>query len=287
MGNPSIAILVDSTANIPAQYVEQYNIHTMPLRVNWPGEEIESLKDLKEINPDDFYKRLKESKDIPTTSQPSPGEFIELFSKIGETSKDILAILVSDKLSGTFKSAQFALNMVEDLNIVLIDSKNGAMGMGLIALKAARLIESGLPLSEVTKLAREYVETTRSWFVVETLEFLHKGGRVSGTKRMIGTILDMKPLLHLVDGALELFGTVRTMTKAVNTMLDIVEVEVKNRKSLWMGISHAANPQLAEFADAEIRKRFNPELLITNQFSPVLGVHTGPGALGVAHLGDD
>ena len=284
---PSIAVVVDSTANIPPEYIKEHNFHILPLRVNWPGEAVESLKDLKEIEPAEFYRRLKTEKDLPTTAQPSPGEFMEFFSDIGKKSKDIIAILISDKVSGTVKSAQFALNMVEDLNIEIIDSKNLAMGMGLIALKAAEDVAAGKSFTEVAKQTRDYVETVRSWAVVDTLEYLHKGGRVSGTRKMIGTILDMKPLLHIVDGSIELFGTVRTIKNAVDTMLDIIEVEVKNKKNLWVGISHASNPEMAQYADAEIRRRFNPELVITNEFSPVIVVHVGPGALGIAHLGDD
>lgn len=213
MSKSDIAIVVDSTANVPAEYLEKYNIHVIPLRVNWPGEALESLQDLKEISPTEFFERVEKSGEIPTTSQPSPGEFVEFFSRIGKDTKNILAVLVSDKLSGTFKSAQFALNMVEDLNIELIDSKNGAMGMVLIALQAAEAVEQGKSLREAAEIARAAVEVTRTWFVVDTLEFLHRGGRVSGTKKMIGTILDMKPLLHVVDGSMELFGTVRTIHK--------------------------------------------------------------------------
>lgn len=287
MAKSKIAIVVDSTANIPAELIKKHNIHVMPLRVNWPGDPIVSYKDIVDLAPAEFYEKLKTSKVIPTTSQPSPGEFVEFFGEIGETHKEIVAVLVSGEISGTMKSAQFALNMLEDVNIELVDSKSVGMAMGTIALMAAEQAEAGKDIEEIANFARESAEKTRSWIAVETLEYLHKGGRVSGSKKMIGTMLSMKPLLHLVDGRLELFGTVRTMKKAINTMMDIIEVELKMEKKFVMAISHADNFSLAQETASLIRERFSPEILYVAELSPVIGTHTGPGALGLSHLAID
>lgn len=287
MAQDDIAILIDSTANIPAPYVDEYKFHVMNLRVNWPGESIESQTDAKEIEAEGFFDRLRASKELPTTSQPSPGEFMQMFAEIGKTHKKVLAILVSEKISGTVKSAQFALNMAEDMQIEIVDSKNAGTGMAMIAFKAAEAVQNGSSLAEAAAAAREAAERTRTWFVVDTLEYLHKGGRLSGTRKLIGTLMDMKPLLHMVDGAPELFGTVRSLDNAVDSMLNFVEVEAKNKKRMWVGISHADSHAMAAEMEEEVRKRFSPEILITTEFSPVVGVHLGPGALGIAHLTED
>lgn len=287
MSSSDTVLVADSTANLPADLIAQHNIRVMPLRVVWPGDDVVGLKDIVEVKPSEFFERLSSSQEFPTTAQPSPGEFVEFFAEAGKEARNIIAVLVSEKLSGTIRSAEFALNMVDDLNIEIVDTKNVSLGAGMIVMAAARAIEQGKDAGQVATIARDSADRTRSWFVVDTLEYLHRGGRVSSTKKMIGSMLNMKPLLHVVDGNLELFGTVRTMKKAVATMLDIIEVEVKNRKDLRMGITHALNPQLAEYAREHVQKRMKPVELIMTEMSPVIGAHTGPGALGICHLAED
>jgi DegV family protein with EDD domain len=284
MAKSKIAIVVDSTAGIPQELINKHNIFVMPLRVNWPGDPLVSYKDIVELSPANFFEKLKDSAEVPTTSQPSPGEFVEFFREIGKEYKDIVAILVSAELSGTMKSAQFALNMLEDVNVELVDSKNVGMGMGIIALEAAVQAAEGVNLKEIVRLAHEAVDKSRQWVVVDTLEYLHRGGRVSGSKKMIGTMLSMKPLLHVVEGRIELFGTVRTFRKAIKTMLDIIEVEVKTKKKLLMSISHADSPSLAQQTAATVRERFSPDALYIVEASPVISTHTGPGAVAISHL---
>lgn len=284
MPKSKIAIVVDSTAGIPQELIKKHNIYVMPLRVNWPGDPIVSYKDIVELSPTEFFEKLKNSDEIPTTSQPSPGEFVEFFGEIGESHKEIVAILVSNELSGTMKSAEFALNMLEDVTVELVDSKTTGMGMGIIALLAAEQAEAGGNLQEIIRQAKLAVEKSRQWVVVNTLEYLHKGGRVSGSKKMIGTMLSMKPLLHVIDGRIELFGTVRTFNKAIKTMLDIIEVEVKTKKKLLMSVSHTDSLSLAQSTAGTIRERFAPDALHIVEASPVIGTHTGPGAIAVSHL---
>lgn len=284
MPKSKIAIVVDSTAGIPQELIKKHNIYVMPLRVNWPGDPIVSYRDIVELSASEFFEKLKSSNEIPTTSQPSPGEFVEFFGEIGKEHKQIVAILVSSELSGTMKSAQFALNMLEDVNVELVDSKTTGMGMGIIALQAAELAEAGANVEEIVRQTEISVEKSRQWVVVDTLEYLHKGGRVSGSKKMIGTMLSMKPLLHVIEGRIELFGTVRTFKKAINTMLDIIEVEVKTKKKLLMSISHTNSPALAQQTAKTVRDRLSPDSLYIVEASPVIGTHTGPGAIAVSHL---
>lgn len=283
MPNTKIAIVTDSTANLSKDLVEINNLHVMPLRINWPGDDLVSYRDIVEISTDEFYKKLKDSPEIPTTSQPSPGEFTEFFKEIAKDYDEIVAILVSDDLSGTMKSAQFALNMVEDVQIELVNSKTTGSAMGTIVLLCAEMARAGKSQAEIVAFARDSADVSRTWLMVDTMDYLHKGGRVSGSKKMMGNLLNMKPLIHFVDGKMELFGTVRTKRKAIDTMLDIIDVELKTKKKPYMSISHAANQELANYAAEKVRERFSPVDLNIAEMSPVIATHTGPGALGISH----
>ena len=284
MSNAKIAIVTDSTANISKDLIKINDLHVMPLRINWPGDPIDSFRDIVEFSPTEFYKKLKLSSEIPTTSQPSPGEFTEFFKEIAKDYDEILAILVSEKLSGTMKSAEFALNSVENVNIELVDSKTTGAAMGTIVLHCADMARAGKSMAEITAFAHEAAVITRSWLMVDTMDYLHKGGRVSGSKKMIGNMLSMKPLIHFVDGKMELFGSVRTKKKAINTILDIIEVEIKGKGNLNMAIAHADNQEMANYTAEKIRERFSPAQLNIAEMSPVIATHAGPGAIGISHL---
>ncbi len=284
MAKQKIAIVTDSTANIPKDLLKIHDIFVMPLRVNWPGDPIVSFRDIVELSPSEFYDQLEKSPDIPTTSQPSPGEFVEFFTEIAKDYDQIIAILVSDKLSGTMKSAQFAINSVDNVEIDLVNSKATGSAMGTIVIQCAGMVKEGKKSQEIIEFAQEAAETSRTWLMVDTMDYLHKGGRVSGSKKMLGNMLSMKPLIHFVDGNLELFGTVRTKKKAIDAMLDIIEVELKAKKNPYMTIAHADSLDLANYTIEIIRERFSPADLQVYEMSPVIATHTGPGAIGISHL---
>ena len=220
MSKEKVAIVVDSTAFIPPDLVEKYNLHVIPLIVNWEGE---GYRDNIDIKPDEFYTRLKTAKEMPTTSQPSAGEFHDLFSKLAESYESILAIVISNELSGTLASAKAARDMMPDFPIELVDSRNTAMALGFMVLAAARAVENGADYKEAAEVARSLVDKMRLIFVLDTLEFLHRGGRIGSAQRFIGSMLAVKPLLHVLDGKVEPLASVRTKRKAVKHMLDFFE----------------------------------------------------------------
>jgi len=195
-----VAIATDSTSYIPPELVEKYNIHVIPEILNWEGE---SYLDDVDIKPTEFYNRLGNSKELPTTSQASAGEFIDFFTKIGESSESIVGIFLSEELSGTLDSATTAKEMVAELPIEIIDSRSTSMGLGFMVLAAARAAEEGLSQSEIAELVRDMVPIVKTIFVVDTLEYLHKGGRIGGAQRLIGSVLSTKPVLHLDNGRIE------------------------------------------------------------------------------------
>jgi DegV family protein with EDD domain len=278
MSKAKVAVVVDSTAYIPPALVDQYNIHVIPQILNWEGS---SLRDDVDIKPDAFYARLANAKEMPTTSQPSAGEFHEFFSKVAETAESIVAVLISKSLSGTQASAQAAADMMEGYPIEIVDSESAAMGLGYMALAAARAIEDGADYKAAAEAARALVKDMRVLFVVDTLEFLHRGGRIGGAQRLIGSMLSIKPILHLVDGKIEPLASVRTKKKALAHLMEVVSGEMAGKSNIKAAVIHAAAADDAEKFYHELKQALQPEEIHIVELSPVVGAHVGPKALGV------
>lgn len=279
MSKAPVAIATDSTCGLPEEVVARYNIHVIPQIVNWEGQ---SILDGIDITPTAFYERLATAREMPTTSQPSVGEFHDFFSKVGESAESIVGIFVSDALSGTLSSARTAVEML-DIPITLVDSRFASMGLGLIVLETARAVADGASAAEAAQRARDLVGRTRIMFVVDTLEFLHRGGRIGGAQRLIGSMLSMKPILHLVDGRIEPLKSVRTKRKALAYALDQVTEELSGKQKVQMAVLHANAPDVAQELVNDLRSRVNPQEILVSDVSPVIGTHVGPGTVGVAY----
>lgn len=280
MSKAKVAIVVDSTAYLPPAIIQQYQMQVVPLLVNWDEQ---SLRDNVDITPDQFYQRLKTSKSMPTTSQPSPGDFKVTFEKVAQTAESIVCLTISEPLSGTYASAMAAKQMV-DIPVEVVDSRSAAMGLGFMALAAARAAEQGQDHQAVAALARSIISKMNLLFVVDTLEFLHRGGRIGGASRYIGTMLSIKPILHLKDGKIEPLERVRTKSKAVNHILNIMAQEADMKKT-HVAIIHAAAEAEAKQLYGRIQELEPHELFLT-EISPVIGTHTGPGAIGLVYYSD-
>ena len=283
MASAKVAIVVDSTAYIPPDLVDQYNIHVIPQILNWAGE---SLHDNVDITPDEFYQRLKHAKEMPTTSQPSAGEFHEFFAGVAETADSIVAVLISQPLSGTQASAHTAAQMMDGYPIEIVDSRSSSMGLGFMALAAARAAANGAGPTEVAAAARALVPHMRVIFVVDTLEFLHRGGRIGGAKRLLGSMLSIKPVLHLTDGRIEPLASVRTKRKAISHVLAVAEQEMQGQKNVRAAVIDAIAPEEAEMIYQEVQNRLRPSELIRAGLSPVIGAHVGPGAVGLVYYAE-
>jgi DegV family protein with EDD domain len=282
MSKAKVAIVVDSTAYLPEEVINQYKMHVIPLLVNWEGE---SLRDNVDIKPGQFYQRLKTARELPTTSQPSPGDFKLVFEKAAETAESVICLTISQPLSGTYASAVAARQMVEGIPIELIDSRSTTMGLGFMALAAARAAENGADYKTAANAARALIPKMRVVFVVDTLEFLHRGGRIGGASRYIGTMLSIKPILHLENGKIEPLDRVRTKSKAVAHMLKIMGEETAGKK-VHAAVIHAAAPAEADQIFARVQGQMAPESLYLTEISPVIGTHTGPGAVAVVYYAE-
>jgi DegV family protein with EDD domain len=264
--------------------LKQYGIEVIPLNVIWEGD---SLLDNVDIHSDEFYVRLQTAKELPTTSQPSAGAFKEYYDRMAKSADAILAVLLSEKLSGTIASAKAAKAEMGDFPIEIVDSKSTTAGLALTVIEAAKAVKAGKSLQEAAKRATEVRDKVKTMFVVDTLEFLHKGGRIGGAKRFVGSMLSVKPILHIFDGAIDTLDSVRTKKKALAAMLDIAKEDIGKQD----GKVYAAVFQgLAEAEAKEIQTQFvelaSPEEIMFSGLSPVIGTHTGPGAIGIAYFVD-
>ncbi|MBF8255566.1 MAG: hypothetical protein HW404_88 [Anaerolineales bacterium] len=278
-----IALVTDSTSVIPAELVAKYGIFVGPQVVIWDGK---TLEDGVDITPAQFYDRLKTSPTMPTTSQVTVASFQKIFKPLVEAGRPIVALLVSTKLSGTIQSAELAKQDFPGAQIEIVDSMHAGMSLGFQALMTARQIEAGRSFGDVVAYARKVKDSTGLMFAVETLEFLHRGGRIGGAQRLLGTALNMKPLLHLVDGRIEPLERVRTTPKAHARMLDLLGEKLKGHAKVRLAAMHAAAEAEAIAVLEQAKTRFSPVETMVSWASPAIGANVGPGIVGLAYCFD-
>jgi DegV family protein with EDD domain len=273
-----IAVVTDSTAYIPEQALGAFDIPVIPLWLIWGDER---FRDGVDIDPPTFYGRLPESKVFPTTSQPSAGEFVDFFQQAGEGAEAVVSVLISSKLSGTVASALAAKIQLPDLDIRVVDSLSTSMGLGFGVLVAARAAAAGKSVDEVVAAAEQARDEMNVLFAVDTLEYLHRGGRIGGAKRLLGTALNLKPLLHLVDGRIEPLASVRTKRKAVARMLDVAEERLGGRPMAEAAVLDVDCPEEGKAVAEMMKERFGLSVVYQAQVSPAIGTHAGPGTIGI------
>jgi DegV family protein with EDD domain len=277
-----IALVTDSTSYIPQDLVKKYNITVAPQVLIWGKE---TFEDGVNILPTQFYEKLKNASIMPTTTQVTVVKMHEIFKSLLEQDYQVLAILLSDKLSGTINSAVQALAMLpEGAPVKIVDSKAVAMALGFQVLSAARAIEQGASMDEAVALAEKSTQHTGVIFAVETLEFLHRGGRIGGGKRLLGTALNIKPILELADGKIEAVESVRTRSKSLTRLVELTEKRIAGRSPVRLATLHANAAEDAQIVLAEATTRLKPVETIISEVSPVVGTHAGPGTVGLAFM---
>ncbi len=279
-----IAILTDSTANLPKKWVEQYNIQEIPLKIHWGNE---TFLDGIDIPLSKFYTDLSQNKSLPTTSQPSIQNFLCAFERLAVHADGIVVPLISSGISGTVASAQAAAREFSDVPIEIIDTHITSVGQVLILLAIARAVEEGKSLQEVKYVADDVIQRLNIFFAVDTLEYLHRGGRINGASRYIGTALDIKPILFFnSEGKIDALERVRTKRKALQRLLELSE-ERADGHPVHVGIVHANAPQVAQEFQDEVKKHLNCKDIFISEFSPVIGIHVGPGTIGIGLYTED
>jgi DegV family protein with EDD domain len=276
-----VAVVTDSTAYIPADLIEQHNISVAPQVLIW-GEKI--YQDGVDITPTEFYERLKKTTVMPSTSQVTPHSFDVIFKDLTEKGFDILALLISEKLSGTIASAVQAREDYPETKIEIVDSYATAMALGFQVLQVARAAQQGATLDECKSLAEKARGHTGVVFAVDTLEFLHRGGRIGGGTRFLGTALNFKPILELKDGKVEGIERVRTRKKSLLRLLELTEERIAGRQPIRLATLHANAPDEARRLLESASGRFDIIENVFSEVSPVVGTHAGPGTIGVAFM---
>jgi DegV family protein with EDD domain len=277
------AIVTDSTAWIPREFIDQYNITVAPQVLIW-GEE--TLNDGVDIQPQEFYARIKTAKVMPTTSQVPIVTMQNIFEGLLDKGFDVLGIFISSKLSGTVQSAiqgREALSQGRD-KVHVVDSNTTAMAMGFQVLAAARAAADGASAVDAKAVAEKARDRTGVYFAVETLEFLHRGGRIGGAARLIGTALNMKPVLAVLDGRVEAVERIRTKGKALDRVLELVAEKTKGQSPIRLASLHANAPDEARSLLDRAAKELGAVESIFTEVSPVIGNHAGPGTVGLAYM---
>jgi DegV family protein with EDD domain len=272
------AIVTDSTDDLPAEYLERYQIHVIPQNIIWGGQ---TYRDRIDMNSEAFYKRLRTDREFPKTSQPSVGAFQEAWRSVApDPSTPILSIHVSNLLSGTLATAETARSLMPEYRIELVDSLSASLGLGYIVLAAARAAEAGGSLEQSAAAARALVPKMNLLLMVDTLEYLHRGGRIGGAARLVGTMLNLKPLLEVVKGRIEPLERVRTRSKAIERMLEAVRTRAGDAP-MWAGVLHVAAEEEALRLGESVRSQINCQEFIMSEATPAVGAHVGPGTMGV------
>jgi DegV family protein with EDD domain len=278
-----IAVVTDSTSYIPQDLVRKHNITVAPQVLIWDDK---TYRDGIDIQSEEFFVRLKTARTMATTSQVSVADMQNIFQALIEQDFDVLGIFISAKLSGTIQSATQARELLGNSGekITIMDSNSTAMAMGFQVLAAARAVESGASLKECVELAEKARENTGVYFAVDTLEFLHRGGRIGGAQRFLGTLLNMKPILALRDGRVEGIERIRTKTKAHERVLELVLENTKGKSPIRLATLHANAAEDAKILLQKAEKELNPVESIFSEVSPVVANHAGPGTVGLAYL---
>ena len=279
MNAKKIIVITDSSASLPDQIKIGLDLWVIPLWLVWDNE---SFRDGVDIQPQAFYDRLRKSTNLPSSTQPSVQEFKELFTQCKKDADAVVCVLASSKISGTVDSALAAKELVPDLPIRVVDSLFSAMGQGFIAVAAARAAASGKTMDEVVGSAEKMRDMVNLLFVVDTLEYLHKGGRIGGAKRLLGTALDIKPILHFDGGLIESLSQTRTKKKGIAELLDITEERLGGKRMAAGAVVHVDCLDEGKDLVELVKDRFNPGNIYISEVSPVVGTHVGPGSLGLA-----
>jgi DegV family protein with EDD domain len=275
-----VAIVTDSTADLPLEYYDKYNITVVPLSVVF--EDKAYADDTKDITIEEFYSRLKTCKKLPTTTQPSPADFKKAYGKLLETYESIISIHISKKMSGTPDSAEIACkDMGSGKDIVVIDSELTTIALGLIVLKASQLATDNKPKEEILKAIYDTKAKMHTMFIPHTLEYLKKGGRIGRAKGLIASLLEIKPILTLHLGEVSQYKTTRRWNQAKNEILGSIANLVKQEGKIIISIADSDLKEDGDEMMEKIKDIFSPEELIRSRIGCIVGTHLGP-AIAIA-----
>ncbi|MFB3170447.1 DegV family protein [Neobacillus sp. 179-C4.2 HS] len=274
------AVVTDSTAYIPKELRDKWNIHMIPLNVIFGSEVYQEEVD---ITAEQFYQEVKVT-DLPTTSQPPIGQFVELFERLAKEYDAVISIHLSSGISGTFAGAVTASNMVEHIKVYPFDSEISCMPQGLYAIEAAKMALNGEDSDKIMSRLEELKKTARAYFMADDLSHLQRGGRLSSAQAIIGSLLQVKPLLHFEDKVIVPFEKIRTRKKAMKRIVDLLGEDAASGEHYQAAVIHANREEEAHEWKLELEALYPNVEFMVSYFGPVIGTHLGEGAMGLGWM---
>ncbi|WP_322798277.1 DegV family protein [Thermoflexus sp.] len=278
-----VRIVTDSGAHLPTELFQEYGITVVPLVVNMGGRTYYEGEDL---DLETFYQYLRTSPALPTTSQPPVGRFYEVYRQLSEAGDPIVSIHLSSALSGTYATAVAAREMLPEAEIHVVDTRLISVPQGILVLEAARMARAGATVREILRRLEFMKAHTVFYFILDTLEYLAKGGRVSNIQALVGNLLQLKPILKLHEGRIEAHERVRTTQRARARLQELIREYAQGRRDLRIGVMHTRLPEVAEEIARALREELRPTEIFIAEAGPAVATHAGPGGLGLACYGE-
>ena len=278
-----IGVLTDTTASIPQRLAERLRIEVVPYYIH---RGLDTLRDMVDVKPSEFAAWLAEARRLPTTSNPAPGDYFSSLRKMGNRVQKIIALTMTSKGSGAYQSCLAAAEMFREhtpnIRIEVIDTLQVAMSQGWVAIEAAQAGMNDLPFDEVVQRARAVAQRGMMIQTADTLRYLHMGGRIGKAQHLLGSLLNIKPLIGMKDGEIVALGTARSRLKAYRRIVDVMQQAAGEGTRIKVAFTHVAARQRLEKLKALVSARFDCVETIVTELSPALAVHSGPGTVGVS-----
>ncbi|MGD8623621.1 MAG: DegV family protein [Anaerolineae bacterium] len=277
-----VVVVTDSNATLPQHLVQELDIRVVPILLHLNGR---AYRDGVDLTPAEFYQLLRSNEHVPTTSAPSVGDFLRVYAAAVQDASGVVTIHLPPKLSAVYNTALLASQLVDGAPIRVVDSRSVAMAQGFVVLEAARAAAAGADMEEVIARAEEVAAKVQFFAALETLEYLHRGGRIGSAAALMGSALQIRPILYLDDGQVQSFARPRTRRQAIRRMLQLMAEGVAGRR-VHVAVMHAGASEEAEKLRQQVAARFDCIELYLTEFTPVMGAHAGPGLLGIAFYVD-
>lgn len=274
-----IALVTDSTSYLPVEILKKYNVSVIPLNVVF---ETETYREGIEMTTEEFYEKVRSEEKLPTTSQPSIGELVNLYEDLSKDHDAIISIHISKALSGTYEASKAAGKMVENVEVYSVDAAITTIPQGFLVMEAGEMIQQEIAPEDIVTRLIQLSKNMHAYFMVADLGHLQRGGRLSGAQKVIGSLLNIKPVLYITDGEIRPFEKIRSKNKALKRILDLLEKDAMSKSIQKVAFIHANN----ESGALELQKKFqdkHPTIeTYVSYFGPVIGTHLGEGSLGAA-----
>jgi len=283
----SVAVITDSTASLPAEMYQRYGIVMIPYYVHMSGRAWRDVAEISSAEFNTYMSSLTEKDEVPKTANPGPGEYVEAFVRATERAQEIISFHMTSLGSGAYQAAmigkEMAMQRLRGVRIEVVDTRNVSMGHGWMALQAARAAERGATLKEILELVRKMIPVTRMIQTADTLRYLYLGGRIGRASHLVGSLLNIKPLISMEDGIIVTLGVARSREGAYKKMAALVQKAVGLGGKVRLALTHAAAREEAQQLLALLEKVVSPVETLFCDLCPALTVHSGPGTVGVCY----